>query len=115
MPLFELTSDERVVTQPRHFLRVSDRVHVHAVLRQRLGNAALQRVPEERPGADQDDLRRGGDLTAEFDQPVFDLVRISEFAARHGPLWPEYYRFVTLGAAPVGSCPQKALEIPPQS
>jgi hypothetical protein len=81
--LFKLTPNHRLVTQPRYFLGIGDRVDVHAVLRQRLGNPALRRVPEQRTGTDQDQAPRLSELTAQFNQPVFDLLRMFEFASRH--------------------------------
>src|ERR1051325_7400151 len=50
----KLTSDEGVITQAGYLIGLGDGVHIHAVLRQCLGNISLKRMPEETAGPYQD-------------------------------------------------------------
>jgi hypothetical protein len=83
MLLFELATDEGLVTQPRQFVGLSHRVGIHDVFGQSRFDAFLARRPKKRCRVNQNHGSGLMQLLPPNLEPAVHLMRMSKLAARH--------------------------------
>ena len=87
---FELAPDQGFVTKPSDFVGIGDRIDIHAVLGQRLGQSKLISVPKQSTGANQDEAAGLSETSSQIQQPVLHLAGMFQLASWHVQRQPEY-------------------------